>query len=211
MWPPTPVPFNLETEEATTPIFSDSEQAERNDADIPTPPVFDDENEAQTGQMARDAGLKLSNTSNNTGNQYSNAAITKSADIKDVGRAAPSPPPSSNGDDHGDPVRALRELIVWPIRHRELVHKLGGVRVPKGILLVGAPGVGKTRAVRLLAQEVCLVHTFTVHFFSICISCLMHVSEMCKKDGVHNIQIPTLESLIGEAFSCCYVQSSGED
>jgi transitional endoplasmic reticulum ATPase len=46
----------------------------------------------------------------------------------------------------------LREIVEWPVQHPGLF-RLAGVRPPKGVLLQGAPGTGKTLLVKALARQ----------------------------------------------------------
>ena len=58
-------------------------------------------------------------------------------------------------DDVGDMVevkQALTEAVLWPLQHPDTFSRLG-VEPPKGVLLYGPPGCGKTFVVRALASS----------------------------------------------------------
>ncbi len=51
----------------------------------------------------------------------------------------------------GETLKQLRNLVEIPLKHPEILEKLG-IEPPRGVLLVGAPGTGKTLTARSLAQ-----------------------------------------------------------
>lgn len=58
-------------------------------------------------------------------------------------------------DDVGDMIetkRALTEAVLWPLQHPDTFERLG-VEPPRGVLLYGPPGCGKTFVVRALASS----------------------------------------------------------
>jgi transitional endoplasmic reticulum ATPase len=59
-----------------------------------------------------------------------------------------------------DEIQKIREMIELPLRHPEIFEKLG-VEAPKGVLLYGTPGTGKTLIAKAVANE------SNAHFISI--------------------------------------------
>ncbi|AEM38259.1 AAA family ATPase, CDC48 subfamily [Pyrolobus fumarii 1A] len=63
--------------------------------------------------------------------------------------------PEVHWDDIGgleDVKQQLREAVEWPLKHPEVFESMG-IRPPKGILLFGPPGVGKTLLAKAAATE----------------------------------------------------------
>ncbi|MDR9380191.1 MAG: CDC48 family AAA ATPase [Natronomonas sp.] len=72
------------------------------------------------------------------------------------GRAASGGTPSVTYEDIGgldDELEQVREMIELPMRHPELFQQLG-IEPPKGVLLHGSPGTGKTLMAKAVASEI---------------------------------------------------------
>jgi SpoVK/Ycf46/Vps4 family AAA+-type ATPase len=81
------------------------------------------------------------------------ASLSLSAAASKKGQQPPPPPPLLQGVAGVDAAaRALRELVLWPRLYAKQGAALG-VRWPRGLLLHGPPGCGKTSLVRAAAAE----------------------------------------------------------
>ena len=74
----------------------------------------------------------------------------KEEPLKDVGKI-----PTISYEDIGglkEEVRKVREMVELPLRHPELFERLG-IEAPKGVLIHGSPGTGKTLLAKAVANE----------------------------------------------------------
>jgi transitional endoplasmic reticulum ATPase len=76
-------------------------------------------------------------------------------DIKSTPQKVSAGAPAVRYEDIGglrDEIARVRELIELPMKHPELFEKLG-IQPPKGVLLYGSPGTGKTLLAKAVASE----------------------------------------------------------
>jgi hypothetical protein len=73
-------------------------------------------------------------------------------DLKQQQSTTPAPTEAKLSDADASIPLPLRELLYYPTRHPEMLRSLN-VPFPRGLLLYGPPGVGKTHSVRELGRE----------------------------------------------------------
>ena len=100
----------------------------------------------------------VNHPSNVSGSTVSSSPSPKPTEAIGMERFTDSREPSSSKNDRpevggmGAILQELKELVGIPLKRPELLQQLG-LEPPKGVLLVGAPGTGKTLMARTLAME----------------------------------------------------------
>ena len=84
-------------------------------------------------------------------NPTTTLVVGKSSEGKNSGASTPRLSYEDVGGLKGQ-VRRIREMIELPLRYPEVFERLG-IDAPKGVLLSGPPGCGKTLIARIIAQE----------------------------------------------------------